>query len=107
MFKRYAILGVTALMAVTASPQAFAQSLEIGPDGLKLHQTDRSNEPDSMRRRGIDDREAIRIARHEGLRHVDDVRRRGSTYVVDGTDRRGNDIRVSVDRRTGEVISVE
>jgi hypothetical protein len=106
MHSKFAIFGIAALLAVTASPQTFAQSLEIGPDGLRLHETDRRSEPDTVRR-GISDREAVRIARHEGLRQVENVRRRGSAYVVDGMDRRGNDMRVSVDRRTGEVISVE
>jgi hypothetical protein len=108
MFKKFVIVGATALLALTASPQTFAQTLEIGPNGVRMHQPDTMNEPDRMRRdEGIDEREAVRIARHEGLRQVDGVRRTRSAYVVQGTDRRGNDIRVDVDRRTGEVVSVE
>lgn len=106
MFKKFAIIGALALSALTASPQTFAQSIEIGPDGLKLKQPDSTGEAETTRR-GIDDREAVRIARHEGLRQVDSVRRRGSAYIVEGADRRGNDMRVSIDRRSGEVISVD
>jgi hypothetical protein len=105
MLKKFAIVGA-ALLALTVSPQTFAQTLEIGPNGVRMHQPDRMNETDRYDE-GISQREAIRIARHEGLRQVDGVRRSRSAYVVLGTDRRGDDIRVSVDRRTGEVISVE
>jgi len=109
MFRKFIIIGTTALLALTASPQSFAQTLEIGPNGVRMHQQqDRMQPQDGMRRDGgIGEREAVRIARHEGLRQVDDVRRTRSDFVVRGTDRRGNDIRVAVDRRTGEVVSVE
>jgi hypothetical protein len=108
MFKKFVIVGATALLALTASPQTFAQTLEIGPNGVRMHLPDGTDEPDRMRRDGgIDERQAVRIARHEGLRQVDGVRRTRSAYVVQGTDCRGNDIRVAVDRRTGEVVSVE
>jgi hypothetical protein len=102
MLRNFVVIAATALLTMTASPLVSAQTLEIGPNGVRMHQSDRMR-PDMS----ISEREAIRIARHEGLRDVDSVRRSRSVYVVEGTDRRGNDIRVDVDRRTGEVVSVE
>lgn len=104
MFKHFAIATIAAATVLSAAP-SFAQSLEIGPGGVRLV------EPGAERpmRRGMDisEREAVRIARAEGLRNVDNIDRTRSRFIVEGTDRRGNDVRVSVDRRTGEVISVD
>ncbi|WP_244640426.1 PepSY domain-containing protein [Aureimonas glaciei] len=88
-----------------------AQNIEIGPNGVRLVQPeteirrdrDRDRRPD---RREISEREAIRIARGEGLRDVDRVRRTDRAYRISGSDRRGRDIQVVVDRRRGDVISV-
>ena len=38
MLKKLLIIGATALVAVTSAPQAFAQSIEIGPDGVRLRE---------------------------------------------------------------------
>jgi hypothetical protein len=105
MLKKLVIIGAASLLTLTAVPQGFAQSLEIGPNGVRL----REHRDDRMDRRmmGIDERQAVRIARHEGLRDVDNVRRMRSRFIVEGMDRRGNDIRVAVDRLTGEVLSVD
>ena len=105
MFKTLVIVGATALFATTAGTQTFAQSVEIGPNGLRLVEPDRDRP--ERRYSEISERQAARIARSEGVRNVDDIRKTRSRYVVEGTDRRGNDISVSVDRRTGEVISVQ
>ena len=110
MFQKFIIVGTTAMLVLTVSSQSFAQSLEIGPNGVRMHQQqpDLMLPQDEMRRDGgIGEREAIRIARHEGVRQVDDIRRTRSSFVVRGSDRRGNDIRVAVDRRTGDVVSVD
>jgi hypothetical protein len=109
MFKKFVIIGATAMLALAAASPSFAQSVEIGPNGVRMHQQqDRIVPRDGMGRDvGIGEREAIRIARHEGVRQVDDVRRTRSNFVVRGSDRRGNDIRVAVDRRSGDVISVD
>ncbi|UXN62189.1 PepSY domain-containing protein [Phyllobacterium zundukense] len=104
MLKKLLIVGATALAAMTSAP-SFAQSIQIGPDGVRLQEP--RPERDYRRFSDISEREAVRIARSEGLRDVDDVRRTRSRFVVEGIDRRGNDIRVSVDRRTGDVISVQ
>lgn len=105
MLKKILIVGATALIAITSAPQAFAQSIQIGPDGVRLQEP--QPERDYRRFSDISEREAVRIARSEGLRDVDDVRRTRSRFVVEGIDRRGNDMRVSVDRRTGDVLSVQ
>lgn len=105
MLKKLLIVGATALVAVTSAPQAFAQSIVIGPDGVRLQEP--YQERERVDRRGISEREAVRIARSEGIRDVDDVRRTRSRFVVEGIDRRGDDIRVDIDRRTGEVIAVQ
>jgi hypothetical protein len=104
MLKAFAIAGVVALTAMSGTP-SFAQSVEIGPGGVRLVEP-RVERP---MRRGmeISEREAVRVARAEGLRNVDNIERRRSRFIVEGTDRRGNDIRVNVDRMTGEVISVD
>ncbi len=104
MLKAFAISGVAALTVMSATP-SFAQSVEIGPGGVRLVEP-RVERP---MRRGmeISEREAVRVARAEGLRNVDNIERRRSRFIVEGTDRRGNDIRVNVDRQTGEVISVD
>ena len=105
MFKTLMIIGATALFVTTGGLQTFAQSIELGPNGLRLVEPDR--EHPERQYSEINERQAARIARSEGVRNVDDIRKTRSRYVVEGTDRRGNDISVSVDRRTGEVISVE
>jgi hypothetical protein len=104
MLKKMLIMGAVALVAATSAPQAFAQSIEIGPDGVRLRE--QSRERVYRETSGISERQAVRIARSEGLRDVDDVRRTRSRFVIEGTDRRGDDIRVDVDRRTGDVIAV-
>ncbi|PSH61930.1 PepSY domain-containing protein [Phyllobacterium sophorae] len=105
MFKKFMLIGTAVLLTLTAAPQSYAQSIEIGPGGVRLQQP--SRERMVRRTMEIDERQAVRIAKREGIRSVDDVRRTRSRYLVEGSDRRGNDMRVSVDRRSGEVISVD
>lgn len=109
MFRKFIIIGAASLMAMTAVPQAFAQSIELGPNGVRLVEPERMDRRDRRerdRRDEIGERQAIRIAKSEGVRTVDEVRKTRSRYVVEGLDRRGNDIEVSIDRRNGDVISV-
>jgi hypothetical protein len=68
MLRKLVGVAATALLTMTASPSVSAQRLEIGPNKVRMHQSDRVL-PD-MR---ISERQAIRIARHEGLRDVDSV----------------------------------
>jgi hypothetical protein len=115
MKSKILIAGLIALGAMSVSAPTMAQNIEIGPNGVRLvqpeteirrdrdHDRDRDRRPD---RREISEREAIRIARGEGLRDVDRVRRTDRAYRISGSDRRGRDIQVVVDRRRGDVISV-
>jgi hypothetical protein len=113
---------VLGALAALATPAA-AQGIVIGRDGIRVEEPrDNSRSRDDViierrdgrrddnrrgpDRREVSEREAIRIAKGEGLRNVEDVDRTRSTYRLDGTDRRGRDITVVVDRRSGEVISV-
>ncbi len=120
MVKSFLRMSGLAILALASAAPAVAQSLEIGPNGVRVV-PDRGPPPPDWRdgppprwregppprdRRGISEREAVRIARSEGVREVDDVYRRGPTIRVDGGDRRGRDITVIIDRRSGEVIDV-
>lgn len=77
------------------APAAFAQSLTIDRDGVRI----------DRRSRRVDRREAIRIAERNGLRRVRNVDSRGSHWVVTGEARRRRDIlRLTIDARTGRVL---
>ena len=103
---------VIASIAALVAPAA-AQGITIGPDGIQVEEPrgNSNNRRDDSRRDGdireITEREAIRIAKGEGLRDVEDISRTRATYTLDGTDRRGRDITVVIDRRSGEVISAD
>ncbi|MCK5933357.1 MAG: PepSY domain-containing protein [Fulvimarina manganoxydans] len=92
---------------------AFAQSIEIGRDGIRLvpnqdvreERIDRRDER-AIRADGLSEREAVRIARSQGVREVDAITKTRRAYRIAGIDRRGDDIRVDIDRRSGEVLSV-
>jgi hypothetical protein len=83
------------LMAGTTAP-AVAQGIEIGSGGVHV-ETGRDR---------VSRGEAVGIARREGLRDVDDVSRRGPLWRIEGQDRRGSEMTVAVDARTGEVRRV-
>lgn len=118
MQNKFWAIGLLALGAVTVGTPVLAQNIVIGPDGVRVMEPDRDRRgppmddrrgpprDDRRDRREISEREAVRIARGEGVREVDDVRTSRRTYTVLGADRRGRDIRVDIDRRSGDVISV-
>lgn len=110
MQNKFWAIGLIALGAVTVGTPVLAQNIVIGPDGVRVMEPDRDRRgpprDDRRDRREISEREAVRIARGEGVREVDDVRTSRRTYSVLGADRRGRDIRVDIDRRSGDVISV-
>ncbi len=124
MTRRTWTFGALAAAALLAASPAVSQSLQIGKDGVRIvpqnqERTDgdvrmRDRRDRDVRDRGHDDRmtsevserQAIRIAKGEGLRDVDSVTKTRKAYRVAGVDRRGDDIRVTIDRRSGEVISV-
>lgn len=105
MYKFSAIAAVVLASLISVAP-ANAQSIEIGPNGIQVNPDgDRDHRP--MRRHEISERQAARIAYREGMRDVDDVSRRRNVIVVRGADRRGDDMRVVIDRRTGDVLEVD
>ena len=111
MNTKYLAIALVALSTVSAASPAFSQSVVIGPGGVRViepqdRRDDRRGPPRDRDRREVSEREAIRIARDEGVREVDNVRRTRRAFSVIGADRRGRDIRVDVDRITGEVLAV-
>lgn len=81
MVKYSTIAAVIASVLISAAP-AYAQSIEIS------------------------ERRAARIARDEGMDEVETIARRRGVFVVRGIDRRDNDMRVVIDRLTGDVLEV-
>lgn len=117
MIRKHLTIAVLAAATIASAMPAMAQGIEIGRDGVRLVDPNRDDmrrddmRRDDMRRddrrgREIGERDAVRIARAEGVREVDDVRRTSRSYRVIGTDRRGDDIQVDIDRRSGDVIGV-
>ncbi len=91
---------------------AYAQTLEIGPGGVRVDPAPRDDRrgPSRDDRRGpapraeVTQGEATRIARRQGMVEVEAVTAAGPRWRVEGTDRRGREMRVTIDRRTGEVL---
>ena len=126
MRKAFWAYGILAAASIAASAPAAAQTVQIGRDGVKIIPTeqmrDRRDDRDRYdNRRGDDrrdrqerrqvresvsERDAIRIARRQGVRDVGSVTKTRSTYRVAGIDRRGHRIRVDIDRDSGSVIRV-
>ncbi|WP_279482084.1 PepSY domain-containing protein [Aureimonas sp. SK2] len=109
MIRKHLTIAVMAAAAIASAAPAMAQGIQIGPDGVRI--VDPNSRRDDVRRddrrgREIGERDAVRIARAEGVREVDDVRRTSRSYRVIGVDRRGDDIQVDIDRRSGDVIGV-
>ncbi len=108
---RFTLLLAASLLAAAAP--AAAQTLELGPNGLRVLPDDRrgpnydyDRPPPRRGPPGISERQAVRIARSEGMREVDDVFRQRRTIRVEGVDRRGDDLTVIIDARTGDVVDV-
>lgn len=106
-----ALAGATLALATPA----MSQGIQIGPDGIRVVPQEQVRERDGRPerreerredRRELSEREAVRIARQEGVREVDSVRRTRGAYRIVGIDRRGDDIQVDIDRRNGAVLSV-
>jgi len=121
MIKSLIRAGLVAGLALASVAPTMAQSLEIGPNGVRVRPDDDRRGPppppgyDGPRdyrdgppppRREIGEREAARIARSEGMREVDDVYRQRRSIRVEGADRRGRDMTVIIDSRSGDVIDV-
>ena len=108
MLKKYLIAGTIALATLSTAAPTLAQSIELGRDGIQLRQ-DRADRQDrrQVKVAEISERQAVRIAKGEGVREVEDVRKTRSSYRIEGVDRAGDDITVNVDRASGDVLSVE
>jgi len=105
---KFAAIAAVAISAFTFTVSANAQSIELGPNGIRVNpdgnrQIERDRRSD---RDEISERRATRIARDEGMDEVESVSRRRGVYVIRGIDRRDNDMRVVIDRRSGEVLEV-
>lgn len=101
--KRLFVTGLAAGLVLGiggAVAPASAQSVEFGPGGVRI------NPPGFERGGEVSRREAVRIARSQGLREIDSVSRRGRLWSVEGLDRRGRDITVEVNARNGRVVNV-
>ncbi|MDP2356434.1 MAG: PepSY domain-containing protein [Beijerinckiaceae bacterium] len=99
------ILTLAASLCCAGVAPAAAQGVEFGPGGVRI-------DPGFRTERGYDREmigrgEAIRAARRAGLIDVEVAIQRGRTWQIEGSDRRGNEISVTVHARTGEVINVE
>jgi hypothetical protein len=105
-----ALAVLTPLLASPLLPadytSARAQSIEIGPGGVRLN-PEREVRPEREFRRGPDrrvsEREAVRIAQREGIVDVNRVVRAEREWRISGRDRRGDFARVEIDARSGDV----
>jgi hypothetical protein len=80
---------------IPAASTALAQSVTIDRDGVRI----------DRRSRGVDRREAIRIAQRNGIHRVRDARMLGRQWIVSGETRRRRDIlRLTIDARSGRVL---
>ena len=117
MNNRNWVFGTLAASALLVASPAISQSLQLGRDGIRVVPQEQEQSDQNMRSQdrrandrettGISERQAIRIAKGEGLKDVDSVTKTRRTYRVVGADRQGDDIRVSIDRQTGEVLGVK
>ncbi len=116
MRRSYWMQGILAAAALAVATPAMSQSIRIDRDGIRVvPQQDMRDRERYERRRdrdryevrdGISEREAVRIARRQGMRDVGAVTKTRSSYRVAGTDRRGHRLRVDIDRDSGAVIRV-
>ena len=108
MIRKNLTLALAAVALLGTAAPTLAQGIEIGRDGVRLVDPNQQRDMrrDDRRGREIGERDAVRIARSEGVREVDDVTRMRNSFRVVGTDRRGDDIQVDIDRRSGDVLSV-
>lgn len=102
--------GLIALALLAPGAAAFAQGIEFGPGGVRINPGYEPRErydrrPPPPRYDGINEREAVRIARRQGVEEVDRVRPTPRGWVVGGTDRNGDEIRVVISR-DGDVVDV-
>jgi len=99
----------TGIAAIAAPAPASAQGIVITPNGVRVYPGDRDyNRWDRRHRRDVDRRDAIEIARRNGIGRVYDADRRGSRWIVTGDNRRGpGGLRITIDGRSGRVIDID
>lgn len=111
MRANFALLAVGLLLTgMVRSHAALGQSIDLGPDGLRVRPPEVVPEGRAAPRYEAEDEiseeEAVRIARREGMRRVERVREGRRGWVVVGSDRNGDDMRVMIGR-DGEIIDVQ
>ncbi|MEX6508072.1 PepSY domain-containing protein [Jiella sp. M17.18] len=117
MTKKSWTYGIMAAASLAVATPALAQSVEIGPNGVRVVPNDsyryrdhrdhgRYNRRDERHISEISEHEAVRIARRQGMRDVRAITRTPRSFRVAGADRRGDRMSVSIDRFSGEVLSV-
>ncbi|RXT52423.1 hypothetical protein B6S44_16725 [Bosea sp. Tri-44] len=123
-------IGLLAGALALSSAAAMAQGVDLRPENSipKYERGPTSNDnapyrggtykPDDVRRgydqgghdgaryEMISQREAIRIARRNGVAEIDQARWTGNVWVIDGSDRRGDELRVEINAR-GEIVDVD
>lgn len=97
------------LAATLAPAPASAQGIVITPQGVRVYPWQPEYQRyDRRYRRDIDRRDAVEIARYNGIGRVWNVDRRGPRWIVTGDSRRGpGGLRVVVDARRGDVVSID
>ena len=105
-------IGAIALLGtLTAGAPAMAQSFEVGPRGFRVdpgYDRDRGDRGRRDRDDSVSEREAIGIARSAGMARVGRISGGyGRVWRVTGIDRRGDELRMVIDDRSGRVISRE
>jgi hypothetical protein len=98
---RIALAGLALALSIGS---AQAQGIEFGPGGLRIDPGPERYAP-RPRYDGISEREAVRIARRQGVDEVERVRETPRGWRISGLDRNGDEIRVIVSR-DGDVIDV-
>ncbi|MGQ4273128.1 PepSY domain-containing protein [Terrihabitans sp. B22-R8] len=105
-----ASLGLGFVATSAAVSPAGAQTVIVGPDGVRVRPDDRRDydRRDRRDRRDVSAREAEDIARRNGVGRVFRVDRRRGDWVVVGSNRRGpGDLEVRIDSRSGRVVAVD
>lgn len=108
---RQILFAASVALAFLPAATATAQTIELGPNGLRVNPPGSVIEvPEVPRRRyereGISEGEAVQIARRQGLDRVEHVRQGRRGWVVAGIDVDGDDIRVIISN-DGDVVDVQ
>lgn len=115
--RTFAIAALFMAPLVALSGGASAQSTEIEPDDGRLRppeivpeepmQLDRPLLPERrLESEGIDEDEAVRIARDEGMVRIERIREGRRGWVIVGIDHNGDDMRIILNHQ-GEIIDIQ